>query len=68
MEMAKAILEVQAGVLPGVPMDEYNKRWVLTREGWDTDADLIITEAFTYAWSLIDPAHVNWVRYEWVWL
>jgi len=68
MKMARVILEVHAGVLPGVPMEEYGKRWVLSREEWDADADLVITEALEYAKSLIDPAYVNWVRYEWIWL
>lgn len=68
MEMAKAILEVQAGVLPGVPMDEYNKRWVLTRSEWDTSQHITMKAATDYAKSLINPAYVNWVRFEWVYL
>ncbi len=34
METARCIWEVQAGIIPGVPMPEYGKCWGLTSSEW----------------------------------
>lgn len=67
---AKLIIEVQAGIIPGTPIDTYSKRWVLSfEEVQDTDA-LIAAQgaAMNYALIIQNPSNVNWVRLDWVWL
>lgn len=78
MEMAKLIIEVQAGVIPGEGMPEYTRRW-----GWSSEDQArleandaaarelyvrIAGESREYAASLEDPRRVNWVRRDWIWL
>ena len=78
MEAAKLIIEVQAGVIPGTAMPEYTKRWGWTSsdqaklEAGDKDARenwiRIAGESREYAATLENPAQVNWVRRDWIWL
>lgn len=70
MKTAKIVLEVHAGIIPGTPMDEYTRRWMLTSdEARDPEVygDAVGAASF-YALSLQQPRIVNWVRFEWVWL
>ena len=78
MQAAKLIIEVQAGVIPGQPMPEYTRRWgwtsdeqaklgagdMKTREKWI----MIAGESREYAATLENPARVNWLRRDWIWL
>lgn len=73
----KAIVEVQAGVIPGQPEEQYDKRWVITSQEWDT-AMREGTQGTTLAefagraqgysmMLMLQPDRVNWVRTEWMW-
>lgn len=78
MEAAKLIIEVMAGVIPGEAMPEYTKRWGWTSknqealEAGDAEAKAlyiqIAGESREYAASLENPALINWVRRDWLWL
>ena len=78
MQATKALFEVTAGVIPGTPMPEYGKSWGYTSDEYETDAKtppgetLIfsarIMEAHSYAMSITNPAYVNWVRVDWMWV
>jgi hypothetical protein len=78
MEAAKALIEVVAGVLPGQPMAEYTKRWCYTSNKYAVDRQTAadqptifskrLQEAHDYAMGLSNPAYVNWVRVDWVWV
>ncbi len=78
MESAKLLIEVVAGLVPGVPMPEYTRRW-----SWSSaDQTALINgdkaasekyiriagESREYAASLENPQQINWVRREWIWL
>lgn len=69
-DMAKLILEVQAGVIPGEPMPELTRRWALTSEDIEVDNKMADAQgaALNYAALLQNPQRVNWVRLDWVWL
>lgn len=69
MENARVIIEVQAGIIPGEPMEEYTRRWVLTREQYESDDyDDARIDAANYVMEVQDPQRVSWVRFEWIWL
>ena len=75
---AKAIFEVQAGVIPGTPMPEYTKRWGYTSEDFEHDRTVPqdqptifsqrLQEAHEYAKGLSNPAYVNWVHVDFLWI
>lgn len=77
-ETARLVVEVVAGVIPGQPMDEHTRRYVLTSSQWQqakTDGKTgdVLAEltgrAQGYAMLLsLQPDRVNWVRTEWLWL
>lgn len=78
MEAAKLIIEVTAGIIPGTPIAEHTRRWGWTsrdqqlleiddsaaREKWIR----IAGESREYAATLENPAQLNWVRRDWIWL
>jgi hypothetical protein len=78
MQAAKALIEVQAGIIPGTPMHQYTKRWGYTSEDHEKDrhkpqdeATIFSTrlqEAHDYAMGLSNPKYVNWVRVDWIWV
>lgn len=70
MVRLRAAWEVRAGVIPGVPEDEYSKRFTITSNDPD-DAEFFIKvrdEAHQYAKDLTSPARFNWVGIEFIWL
>jgi len=78
MIAAKAFFVVTAGVLLDEPMPEHSRQWGYTSQDHEADAKLEHhertafetrrDEALAYARDRIDPANVNWVRLEFVWL
>ena len=78
MRAAKAFIEVRAGILPGQAMPEYSKQWGYTSEEYEADAKTpgdqptifskLLDEAHGYAKGLSNPAYVNWVRVDWIWV
>lgn len=78
MESARCAWEVTAGLIPGTPMPEFTRRFVLTSNKWYGEdgyptkdgLDLLIAlqgTAMMHALSLMDPQSVNWVRLDWIW-
>ena len=78
MKAAKAILEVTAGVVPGIGVAEYTKRWSYNSDDYETDSTTpqeqptvfsrYLDEAHDYAKGLSNPAYVNWVNVHWIWI
>ena len=78
MKTAKAFFEVTAGIIPGTAMPEYCKRWNYTSDEYQQDTKVPadqqtifstrLMEAHNYAISLTNPAYVNWVRVDWIWV
>ena len=78
MRAAKAFIEVRAGILPGQAMPEYSKQWGYTSEEYEADAKTpedqptifskMLDEAHDYAKGLSNPAYINWVRVDWLWV
>jgi hypothetical protein len=78
MQAAKAFFEVNAGVIPEIGMAEYHRRWGYTSEDYEHDRNVPpdqktifsqrLQEAHDYAMGLSNPAHVNWVRVDWLWV
>jgi hypothetical protein len=78
MNSCKALIEVNAGVIPEVGMAEYHKRWSYDSDeyaqdcGTPQDRPTIFSkrlqEAHDYAMGLSNPAYVNWVRVDWMWV
>lgn len=80
LHLARAAVEVTAGLIPSQPMPEYTRRWAVTSEEWQglEDASLgtsrvaLLAErngqALGYAALLMASPHlVNWVRVDWIW-
>lgn len=75
IETARLALEVMAGILPGIPDDEFTKRYVVTSSEWAVDEEaraILLAEvngkALGYAsWLMLQPDRLNWVRTDWVW-
>jgi hypothetical protein len=77
-EAAKAFIEVHAGIIPGTSMPEYAKRWGYTSHEYEEDLkkpsdqpttfSIRLKEAHDYAMGLSNPAYVNWVRVDWLWV
>jgi len=69
-EALKCQVTVMAGVVPGEPINKLTRSWSLTQ--WDLDNPPIYIDrmgaAMNYAMSLQNPATVNWVRFEWIWM
>jgi hypothetical protein len=78
IQAVKAMIEVLAGVIPGTPMPEYSKRWNYTSGEYEQDKKVPpdqptifsqrLQAAHDYAMGLSNPAYVNWVRVEWIWV
>jgi len=78
MKACKAIFQVTAGVIPKEPMAEYTKRWSYDTEDYERDTktpkdqptifSVRLREAHDYAMMLSNPAYVNWVRVDWIWV
>ena len=78
LQAAKAIFEVNAGVVPGIGMAEYHKAWGYTSEEHEQDRKVPqdqptifstrLREAHDYAMGLSNPRYVNWVRVDWIWV
>jgi hypothetical protein len=81
MERAKALIEVTAGVVPGTPEQEFTRQWAVTEGEWakarasdDSNAEINLLaerngQAQGYAGMLmLQPAVLNWVRVDWIWL
>ena len=75
---AKAFFEVTAGVVPKVSMPEYHKVWDYTSADYEKDRNTPpyqptifstrLKEAHDYAMGLSNPAYLNWVKVEWLWV
>jgi hypothetical protein len=78
MNAAKALISVYAGVIPEIGMGEYTKRWSYTSGDYEKDRatppdqltifSKLLDEAHEYAKGLSNPAYVNWVRVDWIWV
>lgn len=78
MNAAKAFILVDAGVIPGAPLEEYAKRWDYTSSDYEKDRQTpadqptifskMLDEAHHYAKGLSNPAYVNWVHVQWLWI
>jgi hypothetical protein len=78
MQAAKAFFEVNAGVVPGVGIAEYHRAWGYTSEDYEHDKTVPedqptifsqrLKEAHDYAMGLSNPAYLNWVRVDWMWV
>lgn len=81
MEALRIIIEVTAGVLPGTPMKEYAKRFVITSGAWyaqgayegkEEEAKMEVLKVYgtaqEYMRNLMNPQVVNWVRLDWIYL
>lgn len=76
-DSAMVILEVCAGVVPGVPETEHTRRWVISSARWHEleampglQAEALAKlngEAQGYAMLLmLQPERFNWVKVEWL--
>lgn len=72
-ERARVAIEVVAGIIPGTPIAEYSKRWVITSSQWYSDEpddkdkiQAIYKEMHEYQASMMNPGYVNWVKTEWI--
>jgi hypothetical protein len=78
MKACKALFQVSAGVVPGEPIAEYGKRWSYDADEFEQDRETPedqptifskrLQEAHHYAMGLSNPAYVNWVRVDWLWV
>jgi hypothetical protein len=78
MKACKALFQVSAGVLPGHPIEEYGKRWSYDSDEYEQDRETPqdqptifskrLEEVHNYAMGLSNPAHVNWVHVDWLWV
>jgi hypothetical protein len=78
MQAAKALIEVNAGVIPGIGMAEYHRVWGYASEDMEHDRTVPqdqptifsqrLQEAHDYAMGLSNPSYVNWVRVDWMWV
>jgi len=74
MKEARAAIEVQAGLIPQQPEDEFTRRWFITSEQWHAegaDQAKLLTDtqgqAMAYAqYLMLQPDRLNWVRVDWV--
>jgi hypothetical protein len=75
---AKAFFQVTAGVIPNVPIADYAKSWGYTDAEFEQDGKAApdqptifstrLKEAHDYAMGLSNPAYLNWVKVEWLWI
>jgi len=80
-EMARILLEVVGGVIPGEPMPIYTKQFAISSdvyyaqgeyEGREQEAQMEMFKVYgtaqEYMRSLWNPQMCNWVRCEWIYL
>lgn len=75
MEEARIVVDVQVGLLPGTPMNEYSKRFAITSEEWHGTEDkaTLLSEfngkvqGYAIYW-MMQPDRVNWVRTDWIYM
>lgn len=71
-------IDVVAGLVPGMPLEEYTRRWFLGSEEWNAASENAMEQARiladlngkAQAWAaylMFQPDRVNWVKTEWVW-
>jgi hypothetical protein len=75
---AKALISVYAGVIPEVGMGEHTRHWSYNDDDYEKDKatppdqptifSKMLDEAHEYAKGLSNPAYVNWVRVNWLWV
>lgn len=76
VKSARIIVEVVAGVIPGMPEDEWTRKYVIDSDTYyattDKEKQVIIAEvagkAYGYAALLLNPNRFNWVRVDWIYL
>jgi hypothetical protein len=81
MELARVLLEVTGGMVPGQPMEDFGRVWAITTAEWQEatgaggQLQLLLdcyADAQMYALKLaIDSASglaPNWIRFDWIWL
>jgi len=72
-------IEVVAGVLPGTPIPEYTKQFIIPSDIWyaqeayegrEQEAKLEVLKIYgfaqEYARDLMNPKILNWVKTEWI--
>lgn len=75
----RVAIEVVAGLIPGTPMPEYTRRFIITSDAWyvqgayegkqeEARLEILKTYGFAqeYARDLMNPQKANWVRMEWI--
>lgn len=78
MKACKAIIEVTAGVIPQEVVAQHTKRWTYDSDDYELDGrtpqdqptifSKRLQEAHDYALGLSNPAYLNWVRVDWMWV
>jgi hypothetical protein len=74
----KAMITVTAGVIPWQEMPEHTKRWSYDSADYERDKQTpqdqptifskMLDGAHEYAKGLSNPAYLNWVRVDWIWV
>lgn len=74
----KARLTVTAGVIPDIPINEHGRVYEYTDRdctddlriplGHPTAFSKMLEHAHEYAKGLSNPAYLNWVKVEWMWV
>lgn len=74
----KALVTVTAGVLSDEAVADYSRQWSYNSDHWEIDRkrppyemttfQSMLKAAYIYAESITDPARVNWVRVEFMWM
>lgn len=75
-EALKCQITVQAGIVPGVPLEQHTRAWSIPSETIEAceanpqDYRFMDTmgAANNYMAYLQNPRMVNWVKCEWIWL
>jgi len=69
MEGLKCSIVVQAGLVPGEPLEGSARRWDFTQQDLDNPPKFIDGSgaAMNYAMHLQNPNKFNWVKLEWIW-
>lgn len=79
METVRIAIEVVAGLIPGIPMPEHTKKFIITSDAWyaqgkyegkaeEAKMEILKTYGFAqeYARNLMNPQALNWVRMDWI--
>lgn len=78
MQAAKAFFTVTAGVIPNTAIPEHTRQWGYTSDEYEKDNQTPfdqptifssrLEEVHRYAMSLSNPAYLNWVTVDWIWV